>query len=849
MCCTYIDDKIEHKSFPIMLGSLIDYIIRGDTQKMNPLQFGSFILDGEYKILPNFLMNNINHIGLTRITKANKLKETRLKWNIKNGIYTYRLNYDEKAQTSMLRISDNTAKRSVPIENWVDIINTKLTPFKHTITPQPTSVEYEYVFREIIKNFPHIDDLANKVLITGPILLERVRESIKNPSTRKSTYINGNMFFLLSKQQQIVENSHKAKTAAIKNFCSLYIPMDGQKHDKIIDFIPTIKRGVHTKQTMNIEPLKFPSDGEDYICPLSCKEMKDAGKTLNLAQYVITSLAVQNSTMNDYFREIDNPSAKYTVVINGFITPYKINFTFDLFVVYKRALLFPSFFLYNDFVYVVNVENIMLKFYSNFQIFVSPYEKKIFYSYLHPAYTNSRHKYCTNLQKISDNFLHTQPSKLSVTINNMKGSCTVLDSDESTKQFLSATGYNAAIVLDPIRGTDYTHLAHLKPPCRIPSRIAAMHNDVILPPINNLLLNNFQHKSDSFDPRSSQTTSVLNQIFEHCFKNSQCTTTKKRKKQIKVGYAKDVLINYSRMLHDELQVRKIESHQIKLYTAFNVLGPTVEDGFILDKDVAEKGPDKILSITLNIKIMKKQTQITRININKFKITYTPINELRENVIIFGNLTSLTDLRLTQNKKIVISSQTGKNEFRYLITYPLDQYSTTIMHNISSHFNNKTCSINIHFDYRIKLGIGTKLCNQFGQKCEISDIQDLSKYAGYDAQGNYVKPQIIMSTISIIGRLAAGQCRQMMSHPQRAFTETGGIIAPLEYTIHNIDASMKISRSNIRNDLMTNQAGFDCNELSRVASILTAQNSTNNANDILQQLTNLLSSRSVTLTIN
>lgn len=113
-------------------------------------------------------------------------------------------------------------------------------------------------------------------------------------------------------------------------------------------------------------------------------------------------------------------------------------------------------------------------------------------------------------------------------------------------------------------------------------------------------------------------------------------------------------------------------------------------------------------------------------------------------------------------------------------------------------------------------------------------------------GNIIKPQILMSSTSVIGRVASGQVRDMVSEPNRAFGKNGEIIAPLGYNVHYIEASNKLVNSTVRNDAMTNQNGFDCNQLCMTSLLLCKQNPLNNIdeNKRLSYLINLLHGRGI-----
>jgi hypothetical protein len=436
---------------------------------------------------------------------------------------------------------------------------------------------------------------------------------------------------------------------------------------------------------------------------------------------------------------------------------------------------------------------------------------------------------------MNEYFNNTPPTKNTVTFNNYKGSCNNIRTKSDTIQFLSTTGYNSAII-HPKRkivceeeaackkqrlANDYTDLSILSRNNVLSPEMLAMHNE--LPKIRPL-------ESTSFDEHGHATKTVVREIM---LKRMPVTEMKyivdgtKRDLRVMTNIDAKFLSYYDRL--DDLfeELKEQPKYQIKLYTAFCALGPTVEDGFVLDVDVAKSGPVKCLSTSLNIKVMKEHATVNQKNIMNDKIFYNERNVLIRNgtssCIFFGVLVSLQPLRLTQNKKISIEQCQIGDQYSYTITYPLD--ITSDKFDIGSSFNISTGCIEIHFRYSMKLGIGSKMCNRFGQKCEIADVRNLEAYAGYDVRGNLRKPQLLMNVTSTLGRLASGQVQEMLNDPNRALTPDGGILAESEYTVHCIDASTKLSVSQVRNDGMTNQNGFDANEMPSVALMLAKQHAT------------------------
>lgn len=104
----------------------------------------------------------------------------------------------------------------------------------------------------------------------------------------------------------------------------------------------------------------------------------------------------------------------------------------------------------------------------------------------------------------------------------------------------------------------------------------------------------------------------------------------------------------------------------------------------------------------------------------------------------------------------------------------------------------------------------------------------------------------MSPISVIGRLAAGQVREMVADPNRAIQGKFGLISQMDFFVHYIEASNKLYNSIVRNDAMTNQNGFDCNKMSTVSLKLTKQNSTTHPSKKISFYIELLAGKGIKL---
>lgn len=66
-CCAKSKGQVLHRKYPIMIGSLCDFHIRGQKMYENRDQFGAFIIRGEITVIPSFLTNNTNGLYTRKV--------------------------------------------------------------------------------------------------------------------------------------------------------------------------------------------------------------------------------------------------------------------------------------------------------------------------------------------------------------------------------------------------------------------------------------------------------------------------------------------------------------------------------------------------------------------------------------------------------------------------------------------------------------------------------------------------------------------------------------------------------------------------------------------------------------
>lgn len=732
--CVQIKKRTHHKFFPVMLGSKYHYYRYPDAKDALNKSLGAFIINGEIKILANILINNIS------MFYVNKMQ---FLWNISPDIQIVYRN-GKVCKTTQSKKNEHT--------NWRDFIPDPCKSHDETL--------YLKLFGEIKKYFPNIDHLSNKLILTAPVLLYKVLQYLLDDvtqtkiSTKRDLLLNGNITFIFSKQPFSRQTQKITNQMAIeKQNSSIYIPLDGHKIARSKHFISITKRMI-PQESMNSKPLQYPIDGNLFICMLSCKEMKDAGLSLNLARGVTTTREVdvemETKRLCDFLK---GESGLYTLVINCIIQSVKFNLSFNLYVKLKKEFPNISIFKYDTFIHILIIPNVPIVSYidEGQHVYVTPNEyTKIFRNELSCKFKFEDH-FCLLYEELSPYTRHSLPTKITVSLNNWKGSCYNIQDQQSTefKAFLESPGYNTGL----LSGGDYTNLAILQ-----------------------------------------------NKLIE---------------------FPKPNFVPPPRLYEENLNT---DNGEIRLYVAFSNRSSCVEDGFIVDKEFTEQGPKMLVNVNFTIRLTSSSNQqLNSKQLQQMNIQYIPKNQLIDKTIFFGVLIVYdNNIKIQQSKRINVNCTQIDKQYIHTISHDVENPLKTD-YEISSRQNFENFHILASYKYYVPIGKGTKLCNSYGQKSEISDVMDLGQYVGRRLRdGAYVKPQILMGSVSLIGRTPSGQVLDMLSSPDIALTQNGDVIAPQKFVVSSILSCTKIAPAPKRIDMLTGPNCFDGNQFSLTGNLLNRQ---------------------------
>lgn len=474
-CCIQQPKRIAHLSLPIMFGSMIDLKIRNVNANNDPLSqlYGAMLLDGSLKIIPNFLTNNLRGGHCYCYRKKKKLPKMLVKIlkpstfpiityrilitynNIKYTIeffddYIYiveslidqvflKKKRNEKIvhnlQASLYHISEN--KFIFGDLCWFKLLTTynKYGTF--------TREEYINFINTCKKNSPKLDDLANKVIITPPTLIQDAIFLLKHFDATKfrNTLNNGNFFFALS-------NNRNTNIALSGQFKSMFTIIEGHKIDQIQTLVTAIKR--HTNQkSQNSQAMLYSTDTYPFLCPFTIKEMKDVGENIYLTNNVIISYKVDIEIINKYFEENKDMYKQTTlnniqIILDGYLTNYYTNINLSNIIKIKQDLNVTVMLLSNKYLIIQHGGNIPIKYSKDLNMYISPSEYKLFGKHV---FDNNHYLDAFSLfgKYLPKYYNYMLPEKITVTINNIKGKCCELRNSHMLKFFLFTNHYNTAI--------------------------------------------------------------------------------------------------------------------------------------------------------------------------------------------------------------------------------------------------------------------------------------------------------------------------------------------------------------------------------------------------------------------
>lgn len=803
------NNRIKHTSIPIMIGSLIDYHIRGaEIVERDQIHWGSFILRGMFYIYTIF--STFNGLSL-------HVSETKGCTSV--NIYTYcnnkSLAISFRNNVVYWSYGDNKMNSENGDMGWVTLLNESN---KYTHDEQVTATEYLNLFQSMLSKKYNMNLLAHRQCLSGVAAINKyinyyLLQLNSNYASKKQTNLTlkeafekGSIYSAFGKNNSY-ENPKYFKTCNQ----TYNTPLHEGRSDKTEHLLPTVAR-VTNKAIQNSNALIYPKDAIGFFCVLNTKDMKSAGEQHVLVDDVIMTSETDDKLVYQYLKEKYHrlkSDGKYQLLLNSDIIFCRSNMTLEELIELKRK--FPHVttkYEYIPYIEISTRPSILIKYNEEYGCFFSPSEVNFFNMKI-PEYALLSHT-----AKIIDieNLRRNQPAKNTVSVNNIKGSVAILNSEFHRKLMENSLGHTSYIEKNPKLQEAIYNCAVLETGCDT-TNFERIYKSEIEPLLK---CNEPYYPGDDEKKRKA-----LLKLYDYKCLSKKLILDKKNTYKIEYDTSdkyKKYLEDYLRLIHGAKYFNVSELSHLKLWCSFgNIMGNTMEDGVVMDSE----------TMSLLKEYVTYNTFIT------IDFIFENINQVNDSKFIFidGDMDMYKDTLLgcliTQNQIISKNSTHTKiqcqkigNHYYYLIHFLPNQHQTYKQISVRKIHNGKILTFAINGVYKADVCVGSKCANFSGQKNIISLPYDFGKlYTGITRDGRKVKTQLMYSEVGITSRVPTGQIFNMLNSPDLAIGDDGSIIAPLDLVLHTLHPFTNNKLFEIKNDTLTNINGFESQNLTNCSLFL------------------------------
>ncbi|CAH0393285.1 unnamed protein product [Bemisia tabaci] len=833
--------SLVHNSVPIMLGTYIDTMIRGEEEvRKSRALWGVIILNGAPKIFLSVSTLDALSLHVREMSgKQGKKSQKTIEW------FTY---VDGKGLATKYvegRLSwtyDCESRTSTDLTDdceWAELLH-KANP--RYGEPKFETIPYDNYVRmfDVILSCPYdINDLKNRQLISGVATMRKYIDSYIGRRKKQSTsacqklseaFESGNMYSVLSKKNAY-ETAEWCKSYQQNYDSTLH---DGRSN-KVEHLLPNTNRA--SNETLrNSKAFSFPLDAMYFYCPLNTKDLKAAGEQNTLADFTMMTEETDVQETLLYLKSISTTEKESNILIlNGFIINCFKNWSLHDLIKLKKKLPHVTTKYYCSYVLISTKASILIKYNEEYDVYFSPAETTVYkIQYKEDA------MFSTMVKTLAPIGLRRTPSaKSTVAVNNLKGSVANLTSDtlhlslmqmiQGTTCFIKSCNGNQTSLLDAAlishgNGTS-NFLSEYK-------KVLAFYDCEVTP----------ESPHPTIAPIELETTEVvkvmnslqfmynLNNLMIMNLLNSSANvlTTGIRKKKNSLNRersltSKDKVFRYAQMILGVANYHSSDVWNLRCWAAFaNLHGAGVEDGIILDRKMVEEAPpiyyNACITIDFRFKTNKDTLGAVFISVDELKSGLETLNTLSEETFI-GCLITETEVYVKNSRHCEVVNGRIGNHFYYLMHFLMKRDKTYGHLNVRCIRREKVITIVISGLRETRIGVGSKLANSFGQKNICSLVEDLSGYSGITRDGRKVHAQVLYSLESVLGRFSSGQIAYMLTSPDVAIGSNGFFIAPIDLVVHALNPYTNIKIFNVKVDTMTNVNGFDSQALCTVSHAL------------------------------
>lgn len=788
-----------HTSIPIMIGSYLDFIIRGkEVVEESRAQWGLFILRGILVVYPNFsTFDSLSmHVRKTKIMKS-------IDWFMYIGEEGLAISYHNKSVTW-------TYKRRTYVNDsgWVNLLNSA-NPFGTNIVQS----EYIAMFDVMLENRYSMNDLKNRQIINSPMAIKKYiqydlarRKKQKAAGCQKLSIVfeNGNLYPAFNKKNAVDpdENSRRYNR-------SYHNTMHEGRSNKAAHFLPNVIRSSNAA-VRNSNALSFPNDAIGYFCMLNMKDLKSAGEQNVLCDMVIMTEQSNQLDLFKYIKTISISDGENPIFINGYQTGCAKNWNLDALVCLKAKFPNVTTQYHHPYVFLLTRPCIPIKYSEQYNVFFSPEETNHFQI----IYPEADMLSITAKQLPIESLIKTPAAKATVSINNMKGGVAIVTSplhELLMKHSMGITCYMTGDANDENRLIDKSVISTGQPT----DDFLKYYND----------LDRDFKLTEAKIPKASNPGKAMRALSDMYPPNELLYEYRKTDdlpfKRVYCPKNDSQVLDYRSMIFSAKHYKVPRIWNLKLRAAFgNPHGSCIEDGVVIDSNILPFLPkvhyNACITVEFTFKTVKHPKEST------FIIVETEHGSSDSDLLI-GCLVTEHDAYVKHNKHASILKRKIGDHYFYLINFIPKKTHTYDNLKIKHIYNNNSLMVVITGQTIVNVDVGSKIANAYGQKNIISDVQDLSSCWGITRDGRKVHAQIIYSEVSIVARVTSGQLYSMFMSNELAIASDGTLIAPVDLIVHTLHPYTNIKMIKVKNDTLTNINGFDSQNLSCTSNLLRNQN--------------------------
>lgn len=794
-CITYDSQtrkRVGHRSIPIMLGSYIDYRIRGKAAvERSRAQWGAVILKGMLKIYTSF--STFDALSM-HVRETNERKS--IEW------FTYvdgegvALCYSDKTVEWTYK---NESRDHLQSREWIDLIN-RANPFVKHRHVQPS--EYVDVFDKILEHPYDMNDLKNRQFLNGVTIINKYIDYDLAKRKRKkgagcvkmaTAFESGSLYTVLSKKN----------TYETEEWCKTYPQnYDNTLHEgrsnKTAHFLQNVTRASN-EAFRNSKAVEFPTDAFDYFCILNTKELKSAGEQNVLADFVVMTEETDPMEVYAYIARASTGVGEH-ILINGFITDCRSEWTFEDFLAMKRSLPHVTTKFYRPYILLSTKASIPIKYSDAYDAYFSPAETTEYAV----RYPEGSMLSLTAKVLDADGLRKTPPAKSTVAVNNIKGSIAMVTSE-----------LHRALMRQSLGATCYIETDRAKRDAIANAAVMSRDNDTSLFEISRSTLSRLV---DAARPPAMVDTNVkmaMNSLFRlystsALLIENHTTATSAPYERLRNRSSEPLVCDYLKTVFGEKNYKSPDVWNLRLWAVFgNRYGACVEDGVVLDRKTVDLMPpicyNACITVDFTFKTVKEPTGAVFVPVRE------NVNHASDETLV-GCLITETEVYVKNSRHCSIVLVKIGNHYYYQLHFLPKKTQTYSDLRVRELRDGKRITVVITGVHYARVGVGTKLANAFGQKNVCSLLDDLSDCWGITADGRKVHAQIMYSDVSIVGRIASGQLYCMLASPDLAIGPNNEIIAPVDLVIHALHPYTNIKVFDVKVDTLTNINGFDSQAL-------------------------------------